>query len=104
VNEIAKGIAWGEFHQHVYAQLLRKQIPKVQKDSQITSVFLRSWDHSVQKLIIKRWCNWHQEEGIFVISPIVRSTDGRTGINPYTECVTDLVTKQDNYFFVFSLD
>jgi len=54
VNEIAKGIAWGEFHQHVYAQLLRKQIPKVQKDSQITSVFLRSWDHSVQKLIIKR--------------------------------------------------
>jgi len=27
------------FHQHVYDQLLRLHIPKVQKDSQVVSVF-----------------------------------------------------------------
>ncbi len=48
MNEIAKGIAWGEFHQHVYAQLLRTQIPKVQKDSQIIMPF-STFEISVHK-------------------------------------------------------
>ncbi len=32
---------WDQFHQHVYVQFLREQIPKVQEDSQVISVFLR---------------------------------------------------------------
>jgi len=34
----------GWFHQHAYSKLLCAQIPKVQKDSQVISVFLRFWD------------------------------------------------------------
>ena len=29
--------AWGQFHQHAYAQFLRPRIPKAQKDSQVIS-------------------------------------------------------------------
>jgi len=35
---------WGQFHQHVDEQFLPAKIPKAQKDSQVTSVFLRFWD------------------------------------------------------------
>ena len=35
--------SWGWFHQHVYTQLLREQIPKGQKLLELT-VFLRFWD------------------------------------------------------------
>jgi len=34
----------GQFHQHVYAQLLCAKIPKVQKDSQVISVVLHFCD------------------------------------------------------------
>jgi len=30
-----------QFHQHAYVQVLQAQIPKVQKDRQVISVFLR---------------------------------------------------------------
>jgi len=33
-----------QFHQHAYAKLLHAQIPKLQKDIQVVSVFLRFWD------------------------------------------------------------
>jgi len=36
--------AWGQFHQHFTKNLLSAQIPKVQKGSQIISVFLHFWD------------------------------------------------------------
>jgi len=34
----------GQFHQLVNMQLLLKQIPKAQKDSQVINDFLRFWD------------------------------------------------------------
>jgi len=34
----------GQFHIHVFMQLLRLQIAKVQRDSQVVSVFLCFWD------------------------------------------------------------
>jgi len=34
----------GQFQQHVYSQLLPKQIPQVQKDTDDLNVFLRYWD------------------------------------------------------------
>jgi hypothetical protein len=35
---------WCKFHQHVYEQPLREQIPKAQKDGQVISVFLCFWN------------------------------------------------------------
>jgi len=46
-------VTWGQFQQHVYAQLLCLQISKVQRDSQVIRVFLRFWDLCAQKLLIK---------------------------------------------------
>jgi len=40
----------GLFHLHVYSQLLRAQIPKAKKDSQVISVFLRFWDLCAKRL------------------------------------------------------
>ena len=45
---------WGQFHQHVYVQLLRAQISKVKKEIQVISVFWRFGDLSVQKLLVER--------------------------------------------------
>jgi len=39
----------GLFHQLSYAKLIRAQIPKVQKESQIFSVLLCIWDLCTQK-------------------------------------------------------
>ncbi len=36
---------------------LRVKIPKVQKDSQVISVFLPFWKQLVQKLLVKHWWN-----------------------------------------------
>jgi len=46
---------WVQFHQHVDVQLLRVQIPRAQKDSQVVSVFLRFWDLQAQKLLMECW-------------------------------------------------
>ncbi len=40
-----------------YAQLLCAQIPKVQKDSEVTSIFWQVWNIFVQKLLMKHWWN-----------------------------------------------
>ncbi len=45
---------WGQFCQYVYDQFLLAQIPKVQKESQVISVFLHFWDLRVQKMLVKR--------------------------------------------------
>jgi len=45
----------GRFHQHVYVQLLRLQIPKAQKDSQVISVFLHILDLFEKKFCVKCW-------------------------------------------------
>ncbi len=37
---------------NIYKQLKLMQITKVQKDSQVISVFLRLWDLSAQKLLV----------------------------------------------------
>jgi hypothetical protein len=47
----------GRFHQHVFEQLLRVQIPKAKKDSEVISVFLRFWNLCAQKLLVKCWRN-----------------------------------------------
>ena len=39
----------GQFHQRVYVQLLRSQIPKAQKAVELT-VFLRFWDLQAKKV------------------------------------------------------
>jgi len=38
-----KRVGWGQFHQHVYVQLLRALILKAQKDNQVISVVLCFW-------------------------------------------------------------
>ncbi len=50
--------AWGLFQQHMYAQLLWAQIPKMFKDCQVISVFLHFEDLQPQKLLMKLtpWC------------------------------------------------
>jgi len=46
-----------QFHQHVCKQLLRLQIPKAQKDSQVTSVFFvllgSAWAKVAPKMLLK---------------------------------------------------
>jgi len=46
-------VNWGRFHQQVYGQLLRAQIPKEQKDSQTISVFSRFRDLFAKKQLYK---------------------------------------------------
>jgi len=45
--------ARGQFHQHIYVQLLQVQIPKAQKDSQVINVILHFWDLREQNLLVK---------------------------------------------------
>ncbi len=52
----------GQFHKHVYKQLLHIQIPKAakaQKYSQVMSVFLRFRDLCAQKMLVNCWWTWH---------------------------------------------
>ncbi len=42
-------------------QLLREEIPKVQKDTDNLTVFLHFWDLQAWKLLVKCWLNWLQD-------------------------------------------
>ncbi len=52
LNAASKRVTRGQFHQHIYAKLLRTQIPKAQKNSQVISFFalLGSQGH---KMLVK---------------------------------------------------
>jgi len=56
-NEVIIGCL-GSISPTFYKQLLGKKIPKVQKDSQVISVFLCIWNLQEKKLLVKRWWNW----------------------------------------------
>jgi len=52
-KNVRKFTTCSQFHQHVYAQLLRKKIPKAQKENKVNSVFLCFLDLQTQKLLVK---------------------------------------------------
>ena len=67
VCSTSKGeMRWGQFHQSVYTQLLRVQIPKAKKDSQLKQLFVLSVSVGIKAAcknideIKPRWGQLHQ--------------------------------------------